>query len=226
MRPMSTSVSNVIEEYLEAIYRLEKKSGVARTSDLVRMLKVTPGTVTNTVERLERESLIIHESYKGVKLKEKGRMIALQIIRKHRLSERLLTDILNVEWEKAHEAACELEHGISDEIAKKIEKALGHPRTCPHGNPIPTECGGIIEENSQPVTKFEPRDRGLVLKITDENQKLLQYLKNLGIEPGIHFEVVEKAPFDGPITVKVREKDRALSRDIASIIRARRMEIS
>ena len=226
MRPMSTSVSNVIEEYLEAIYRLEKKSGVARTSDLVRMLKVTPGTVTNTVERLERESLIIHESYKGVKLKEKGRMIALQIIRKHRLSERLLTDILNVEWEKAHEAACELEHDISDEIAKKIEKALGHPRTCPHGNPIPTECGGIIEENSQPVTMFERRDRGLILKITDENQKLLQHLKNLGIGPGIRFEVVEKAPFDGPITVKVQEKDRALSRHIASIIRARRMEIS
>lgn len=226
VRPMATRVSNVIEEYLEAIYRLEKRIGVARTSDLVRILKVAPGTITNTVERLERSSLIIHESYKGVKLTEKGRTMALRIIRKHRLSERLLTDILNVEWERAHEAACQLEHGISDEIAKKIEKALGHPSTCPHGNPIPTDCGGIIEEDSRPLAEFEPREKGVVQKITDENQELLQYLKKLGIEPGIHFEVVEVAPFEGPITVKVRDRDHALSRNVASIIRARRMEDS
>jgi len=221
---MTTEVSNVVEEYLEVIYRLEEKSGVARTSELVKLLNVAPGTVTNTVERLEKESLIIHEPYRGVKLTEKGRRIALRVVRKHRLSERLLTDVLSVEWEKAHNAACQFEHGISDEIAKKIEKALGHPKTCPHGNPIPTECGGIIEETSQPLTKFNLKEKGVIIKITDEDPELLQYLKTLGLKPEASVEVVEKAPFSGPITVRVDEKDHALSREIASLIKIRKVD--
>ncbi len=219
---MTAEVSNVIEEYLEVIYRLQEKSGVARTSDLVKMLNVAPGTITNTVERLEKESLIVHEPYKGVQLTEKGCGIALRIVRKHRLSERLLTDILSVEWDKAHDAACQLEHGISDEVAKKIEKTLGHPKTCPHGNPIPTECGGIIEESFQPLTKFDIQEKGIIVKITDESPELLQYFSTLGLKPETSIEVVEKAPFDGPITVRIDGKDHALSRKIAALIKIRK----
>lgn len=221
---MTMEVSNVVEEYLEVVYRLQEKSGVARTSELVKMLNVAPGTVTNTVERIEKESLIVHEPYKGVKLTEKGRRIALGVVRKHRLSERLLTDILNVEWEKTHDAACQLEHGISDEIAKKIEKTLGHPKTCPHGNPIPTECGGIIEESSQPLTKFSMKEKGIIVKITDENSDLLQYFGALGLKPEVSLEVIEKAPFNGPITVRVDNKNHALSREIAGLIRVRKID--
>jgi len=220
---VTTEVSTVVEEYLEIIYRLEEKSGVARTSELVKLLNVAPGTITNTVERLEEELLIIHEPYRGVKLTEKGRRIALRVVRKHRLSERLLTDVLSVEWEKSHNAACQLEHGISDEIAKKIEEALGHPKTCPHGNPIPTECGGIIEKTSQPLTKFNPKEKCVIVKITEEDPELLQYLKTLGLKPEAYLEVVEKAPFNGPITVKVDGKDHALSREIAALIKIRKV---
>ena len=124
---MSVKVTSATEEYLEIIYRLQEKSGVATTSDLVRSLRVAPGTVTNTIARLEKESFVIHEPYRGVRLTEKGRRIALRIIRKHRLSERLLTDLLNVEWERVHEAACKLEHSISDEIAKKDREGTGAP---------------------------------------------------------------------------------------------------
>ena len=221
---MTIEVSNVVEEYLEVIYRLQEKSGVARTSELVKLLNVAPGTVTNTVERLEKESLIIHEPYRGVKLTEKGRRIALRVVRKHRLSERLLTDFLSLEWEKAHDAACQLEHGISDEIAKKIEKALGHPKTCPHGNPIPTECGGIIEETSQSLTKLNLKKKGVIIKITNESPELLQYLNTLGIKPEVSLEVVEKAPFNGPLTVRVDGKDHALSREIAALIKIRKTD--
>jgi len=220
---MSATVSNVIEEYLEVIYRLQEKDGVARTSDLVEMLKVAPGTITNTVERLEKESLILHEPYRGVKLTERGRTIALRVVRRHRLSERLLTDILNVEWDKAHDAACRLEHGISDEITQKIEKALGHPKTCPHGNPIPTEAGSIIEENHhRSLAEFNVQEKGTIAKIDDEKQDLLQYLSGMGLKPGESLEVVEKAPFDGPITVRVNGKDHALSLSIAKLIRVRK----
>lgn len=221
---MTAKVSNVVEEYLEVIYRFQEKTGVARTSELVKMLNVVPGTVTNTVERLEKESLIVHEPYRGVKLTEKGLRLALRVVRKHRLSERLLTDVLDVEWDKAHDAACQLEHGISDEIAKKIEKALGHPKTCPHGNPIPTECGGIIEESFQPLTKFSIREKGIIVKIVDESPELLQYLDTLGLRPEKALEVIEKAPFDGPITVRVDGKDHALSREIATSIKVRKFD--
>jgi len=167
---MSKVVTTTIEEYLEGIYRLQEKSGVARTNDIVKLLKVVPRTVTNTVERLEKEGYVTHEPYKGVKLTEKGLKIALQVVRRHRLSERLLADILHVEWDKIHDAACKLVHGITDEIDKPLEKALRHPKTCPHGNPIPTKCGGILEEKSQPLSLLNEREKGIVIKITDEKQ--------------------------------------------------------
>ena len=221
---MATTVSSVIEEYLEVIYRLQERSGVARTLELAEMLNVAPGTITNTVERLEKESLIVHEPYKGVRLTEKGRGIALRMVRKHRLSERLLTDILDVEWDKVHDAACQLEHGISDEIAKRIEKALGHPKTCPHGNPVPTECGGIIEESSLPLARLSLGEKGVIVKIADESPELLQYLETLGLKPDTFLEVVQKAPFSGPITVRVDGKDHALSLTVAGLIGVREID--
>ncbi len=218
---MMEPVTAVVEEYLEAIYRLQNKGGVARTSDLVKLLKVVPGTVTNTVERLEKEGYITHEPYKGVKLTKKGLKIALQVVRRHRLSERLLTDILHVEWDKVHDAACKLEHGITDEIIKPLEKALRHPKTCPHGNPIPTKCGGIIEEKSQPLTQLNEREQGIIVKITEEKSDLLRYLNKLGLVPGASIKILEKAPFNGPITLNVDGDSRALSRAMASIIQVK-----
>ncbi|MEM3700095.1 MAG: metal-dependent transcriptional regulator [Candidatus Bathyarchaeia archaeon] len=217
-------ITAVTEEYLECIYRLEEKSGAARTSDIVKMLGVVPGTVTNTVERLEKEGFLTHSPYKGVKLTEKGRKIALQVIRRHRLSERLLVDILHIEWEKVHDAACKLEHGITKEIIKPLEKALKHPKTCPHGNPIPTACGGIMEEKSMPLKDFAIGKKGVLVKITDEQADLLQYLGKLGLVPGASIEVLDKAPMDGPITVKVSSARHAISRQIASVIQVKQLK--
>jgi len=219
---VSEEISAVIEEYLECIFKLQEKSGVARTNDIVKSLGVVPGTVTNTVEWLEKEGLVTHKPYKGVKLTEKGRKIALQVIRRHRLSERLLTDILHMKWDKVHDAACKLEHSITDEIIKPLEKTLGHPKTCPHGNPIPTKCGGIIEEESQPLTALNEREQGTIVKITEEKADLLRYLDTMGLVPGASLEVVGKAPFNGPITIKVGRTNRALSREVASIIKVKR----
>lgn len=221
---MSGEVSAVTEEYLEGIYRLQKKSGVAKTGDIVKWLKVAPGTVTNTVERLEKAGLVDHEPYRGVKLTDEGLKIALRVIRRHRLSERLLTDILNVEWDKAHNAACRLEHDITDDIEKNLEKVLGHPKTCPHGNPIPTKCGSVFEEKSKPLTSLRPREEGIIVRITDEESELLRYLATLGLKPGTTIEVVEKAPFGGPLTVKVAGTSRALSIKVASVVQVKKAQ--
>jgi len=219
---MNEEVTAVIEEYLEGIYRLQEKSGVARTSDIVELLQVVPGTVTNTIDRLEKGGLVTHEPYKGVKLTEEGRKIALHVIRRHRLSERLLTDILHVKWSEVHTAACRLEHGITSDITKNLEKALDHPRTCPHGNPIPTECGGIVEEETQPLTELDEKERGTIAKITEEKSDFLRYLDTIGLTLGASIEVLKKAPFDGPVTLKVGGVSHALSHAMASIIQVKR----
>lgn len=211
-------ITPVIEEYLECIYRLEEKYGVARTKDIVIMMKVVPGTVTNTVRLLEKRGLVTHQPYRGVKLTDKGRKLAVQVLRRHRLSECLLADILHIEWEKVHELACKLEHSLTEEIIKPLEKALNHPRKCPHGNPIPTKCGGIVEEESVPLTELDVGAQGVVAKIVEEHRDILQYLSRLGVYPGVSIKILEKNPIDESITLMIEEARHVLSRRIASLV--------
>jgi DtxR family Mn-dependent transcriptional regulator len=211
-------VSPTIEEYLEQIYRLEKEHGVARTKHIAEMVGVSLGTVTNTIKALEQQKLVVHEPYKGVKLTEDGLRIAIDVIRRHRLAERLLTDFLKVDWSRVHEHACELEHAITDDLTKPLEKALGHPTTCPHGNPIPTMCGGMLEDESQPLLERDKGETSIVVKIVKERQDVLKYLMTMNLVPGVCIEVVEKAPFNGPITVKINGQIHPISRKIASIV--------
>jgi DtxR family Mn-dependent transcriptional regulator len=211
-------VSPAIEEYLEQIYRLEQSHGVARTTQIAEKVGVELGTVTNTVDALKKRRLVLHEPYKGVKLTESGRRIALLVLRRHRLAERLLTDLLDVDWSRVHDLACRLEHAIPDDLTKFIEKAVGHPRVCPHGSPIPTGCGGVVEKPSIPLSTLDPGSRGVVAKVTEEQQDRLEYLMTLNLVPGTKVTVVEKAPFDGPITVEVNGHRHPISRAIASLI--------
>jgi DtxR family Mn-dependent transcriptional regulator len=219
----SKAISSTVEEYLEAIYRLEEKDGVAKTSDLAKQLKVALGTITNTIESLEKQKLIVHEPYKGVKLTDKGRMIALDVLRRHRLSERLLTDILGLEWSEAHEVACKLEHVLADKkLNGHLEKALGNPKTCPHGNPIPSKLGELSEENSEVLTTLGTGEKGIIVKVTDERADMLQYLATLGLVPGAMIEIEEKAPFNGPMIVKIMGASYAIGRNIASVVWVKR----
>jgi len=214
----TNSISKESEEYLEAIYKLEQKDGSAKTMELANELKVVPGSITNTIENLEKRRLVIHEPYKGVKLTEKGRKLALKIIRRHRLAERLLTDILHLDWSKVHDEACKLEHNLSENIVKPLEKALGNPKTCPHGNPIPSEQGKMEEAKSELLASLNLGESGIITKITEEKQDVLQYLATLGLVPSASVEIKEKAPFNGPIIVKTMGASYALGRNIASVI--------
>lgn len=219
----SKAISPTAEEYLEAIYRLEQKNGAARTSDLAEQLNVTLGTVTNTVESLEKQELVVHEPYKGVRLTDKGQRIALDVVRRHRLSERLLTDILRLEWSKVHDAACKLEHVFAGkELSEHLEKALGNPKTCPHGNPIPSDSGELREENSEILTDFARGEKGTIIKVTDERADMLQYLAMLGLVPGASVEIEEKAPFNGPMIVRIMGASYAIGRNVASVIWVKR----
>jgi DtxR family Mn-dependent transcriptional regulator len=205
------------DKYLEAIYRLEERGRMVRTGELARHLKVMLGTATNYTKRLDKKGLVIRKPYRGVKLTDKGRRRALSMIRKHRLSERLMVDLLGMDWSEVHEEANRFENGISEDIIKPLEKALGHPKTCPHGNPIPTKCGGVLKEESEPLLNLEVKESGTVVKITDEETALLRYIAKRGLTPGASVEVEGKTPFNGGITLKVGGKSHTVSREAASI---------
>lgn len=210
-------VSPVLEEYLEALYRIEEKKGVVKTGDLAKELRVALGTITNTIKSMERQNLIVHTPYKGVKLTAKGRKLALDVIRRHRLSERLLTDILKMDWSEAHELACKLEHALTD-IIEPLERALGNPKTCPHGHPIPSEKGELQEEESVSLSDLNSGEKGIVVKVTDESPNLLSHLSNIGLVPGARVKVIERTAIDDLFTVKVGRESRTLSGKTASVV--------
>jgi len=215
-------VSPSAEDYLKNIYELQEKDGLAHTKKLAERMRVSLGTITNTVELLERQRLIEHKRYKGVTLTAKGNRIALDVIRRHRLTERLLTDILRMDWSRVHEIACKLEHDITEEVIKPLGKILGHPKTCPHGNPIPTKCGGIIKDKTRPLTDLEPQETGTIVKIAEERSELLQHLVSLGIELGTTIKVEKKIKVKNSEVLHLEDIDTPLSQNIASSIWVRK----
>ncbi|MEM2904776.1 MAG: metal-dependent transcriptional regulator [Candidatus Bathyarchaeia archaeon] len=208
--------------YLEAIYRLQETSGLARTSRLARQMGVTPATVTGMLQKLSREGMVIHEPWRGVKLTDQGRRVALNALRKHRLAERLLTDMLQMDWSKVHEEACRLQRGIPDETLKPLEKALRHPRTCSHGNPIPTRCGGIIEEESEPLTNLGAEESAVIVRLRNEGLKVLQHLAGLGFKPGANIKIRGTAPDRQSMVVVVDGTEQRLPWEVASTIGVQR----
>ncbi|MDH5482333.1 MAG: metal-dependent transcriptional regulator [Candidatus Bathyarchaeota archaeon] len=211
---MEASLSYEAEEYIEAIYRLQKRSGAAKTKELAEELQVVPGSITNTIEHLEKHSLVEHEPYRGVKLTMKGQKLALDIVRRHRLAERLLTDILNVEWINVHESACRLEHALTKDVVPLLEKRLGHPKFCPHGNPIPTEEGEMKEEECLPLIDMDLDEEGRVAKITDEKKEKLLHLAGKGIRLDAPVHVAKRLRSSMILCVSGREC--TLSYDAAS----------
>jgi DtxR family Mn-dependent transcriptional regulator len=205
---LQTEFSYEAEEYIETIYRLQKRSGVAKTNELAKELNVVPGSITNTIEHLEKHGLVEHEPYRGVKLTAKGESLALDILRRHRLAERLLTDILNAEWSDVHESACKLEHALTKEVITLIERRLGNPKFCPHGNPIPTEQGKIEEEECCPITEAILNETYKVAKVTNGKKDKLLRLASRGIKPGVFIRVIGKKPSN--IVLRVAEKERTL----------------
>ncbi|MEM2927607.1 MAG: metal-dependent transcriptional regulator [Nitrososphaerota archaeon] len=218
-------LSKEAEEYLEAIYRLEEKYGYARTMDLAKELRVVPGSITNTIENFERIGFVEHIPYKGVKLTIKGKKIALKVLRKHRLSERLLTDILKIDWCDVHKEACIMEHGITERIAKRIEEILNYPKICPHGKPIPNSSGKIIKEFFKTLNEVDCGQFVEIIGIKNEEKKILNYLSSLGIIPGILIQVLDKNLSNIYVKIDFIKKECAINKHIASNILVKPKEV-
>jgi DtxR family Mn-dependent transcriptional regulator len=172
------------------------------------------------VKKLEGKGLLSHTE-KGVCLTEEGKSIAKKVIRRHRLSERLLTDILGFKWDEVHEEACRLEHAISPEMEDRIAESLGNPKTCPHGHPIPDKDGVLVKEKVRPLSDLKASGKGIIVNVFEEDPNMLKYLASLGLIPGVCVRVEEVAPFGGPLIVCVSGSRYALGREVASKIKVK-----
>ncbi|WP_455286428.1 metal-dependent transcriptional regulator [[Eubacterium] cellulosolvens] len=216
---MRQKASPAVEEVLEQIHRLQESSGAARTKVLGKRLGVSLGTVTNTLSRLERLGFVRREPYKGTQLTSEGRKVALNVLRRHRLLERLLTDILRVRWSKAHDIACKLEHSVDDEVANAIEDALAHPKTCPHGNAIPPKTGSVPSQVSTRLTELSPHDAGTLVRVLDEEEEgALAHLDSIGLIPGAEFTVDDQVAFDGAVVLHLGKSKVTVSKRAASLV--------
>jgi DtxR family Mn-dependent transcriptional regulator len=216
VKALTLELSHEAEEYIEAIYKLQKRSGVARTKELAEELNVVPGSITNTIAHLERHGLVEHTPYRGVRLTAEGERLALNIVRRHRLAERLLTDILEADWSEVHESACRLEHALTEDVLVLLERRLGYPKFCPHGNPIPTESGEVNDVECYPLTSMAINQTCIIAKIVDEKRKVLMALAVKGIKPNVPVHIVKMRQKD--IVVCVGGKEQTISHKEAESI--------
>lgn len=201
MRP---DISPAMEDYAKAIYALEQRAGgnAVSTTALAERLSVTPASATAMVKRLAERRLVTHEPYYGVRLTARGRRVALEVIRHHRLLERYLTEELGVPWDRVHEEAEVLEHVLSEELEALIAAKLGDPTTDPHGDPIPSADLEMREPETVSVGDLQVGDRGLFVRISDSDPEMLRHLEQCGITIGQTFTVLERQPFGGSLLVR------------------------
>ena len=194
-------ITESIEEYCEGIFRLQEEAEVVSTGDLARYMCVKPASVTMMIKRLIELELVEHMPYQGVLLTDKGVQLSISLLRKHRLIERLLVDYLDLPWDDVHELACKLEHYVGDKVTDKIAKALNYPETCPHGNPI----DATKKDSARRLSDTEAGESLRVVRISDERQDFLIYVKNLGLMPGVEVEIIDRTPFGDVLTVRIME---------------------
>jgi DtxR family transcriptional regulator, Mn-dependent transcriptional regulator len=212
------SIPGFLLECLETVWRLEHEHPPAGLETLVRRLGTSKGTATERVLALQGRGLLDTDLSGRIRLTGDGHRIALGLIRKHRLLERFLTDLLKLPWERVHEEACRLTPVLSDDIASALADLLGAPATCPHGNPIPTADGALPEETGTPLHRLKPGQGGIILRIEREEPEMLKYLATLGLLPQTKIEVEEIAPFRGPILIRSGDSRYALGRNVAARI--------
>ncbi len=194
--------SQSIQDYLKTIYGLSRPDGSAQTGELAEALSVAPGSVSGMLRRLAEAKLVEHTAYRGVTLTDSGREEALRIIRRHRVIETYLAEVLGWDWDAVHAEAERLEHAASDQLVDRMAEALGNPRYDPHGAPIPTAEGDVEFEELVPMTEVAVGTVGEVRQVRDSDPARLRYIASLGFRIGARFEVLETTPFRGPVTVR------------------------
>ena len=207
---MTTQASPATEEYLQAVYTLADEGGQVIGARLAEFLRISAPAVSEMVHRLERDGLLRLDERKEVHLTDRGLVAASSIIRRHRLAERMLVDLLGYEWWKTHEEAERIEHAMSDEMEERLMTVLGNPETCPHGNPMP----GVTPRPTRMLESLAPGTSAPVERIPDQFEHepgFLEYLDGVGIKPKVAVTLVSID--DASLRIAIDGKERSVRRD-------------
>jgi DtxR family transcriptional regulator, Mn-dependent transcriptional regulator len=191
------------EDYLKVIYEIERDGDPAATTAIAERLGIAAASVSGMVRRLARQGFVSVERYRGARLTARGRRVALQMIRRHRILESYLVTCLGFGWDGVHDEAERLEHAASGELIEAMSAKLGHPAVDPHGAPIPRADGRVDDDRLRTVNDLALGHSARVARMSDRDPALLRYLAELGIRPSVVVRLVDRSPFDGPLTIAV-----------------------
>jgi DtxR family Mn-dependent transcriptional regulator len=206
------------EDYLKAIYMLQAQGGEVTNSALASFMGVSPASATNMVKKLAELSLAKYEPYQSVALTEAGALVALEVLRHHRLIELYLHQELNLPWDQVHAEAERLEHVISEALEDAMARALGNPMVDPHGDPIPTKLGAVAADSGLPLCDAELDAHYRLVRVLTQDEDRLRYLGTLGLYPNARIRVLERAPFEGPLVLDVDGVQHNLSHEMAAAL--------
>ncbi len=213
-----TTGNEAVEMYLKSISELTGDGEPVVIARVAERLGVSPVSASEMMKRLIEQGYLKHERYKGVLLTPAGQAIASSVIRRQRLWECFLADHLHLNWSGLYETACRLEHATSSVLAEALAAYLGHPEQCPHGNPIPAADGQTAAMPGISLASLSPGQSGEVVGILPADTATFAYLERCALMPGRTFTVLDKAPFDGPITLQLGERVVALSQTMAGLV--------
>lgn len=214
-------VSSAMQEYLAEAYRLayyQHDNPYISTSALADVMGVSAPAVTRMVQRLKEAGYLEHEPYRGIYLTDDGNREALNNIRRHRLVEVFLVDVMNFGWHEVHEEADALGDVVSDRIVTKMEAMADYPRRCPHGEPIPRADGVMPRVVDFPLSDVESGE-WTISRVNTHDIDKLAYLGELGLRPGMSFTLVARAPFNGPLQLKFGEQALVIGHELAGVLR-------
>jgi DtxR family Mn-dependent transcriptional regulator len=203
--------SETKENYLKCIWHHSKEGEIVSNKTISGHLGTSPASVTDMIRKLSKDGLVIHESRRGVRLTEKGKRIALSILRKHRLWELFLVETLGFTWDSVHEIAEQLEHVQAPELIRRIDEYLGYPKYDPHGDPIPNEEGIIESRDTVLLSEAGPNQLLTIVSVRDSDPDFLQYLDRVGLTINQKVLVVEKLPFDDSLQLEAEGKTLIIS---------------
>ena len=206
------------EEYLEAVYRLEREGPGVTTSGLASDLGVAPASVSGMLKKLAADGYLSYEARGQATLTDKGLAVAVRVMRRHRLAECFLTTILGMPWDEVHEEACRLEHAISERVEERLVAVLGDPKVCPHGLPIPPADLSAPARATDRLADAPIGATVRVLEVVEDVPETLRYLDRTGLRPGAMVDVVERGPLGGPVTVQTASGRHAISIELARLI--------
>jgi len=218
------TLSASVQDYAKAVYALETRGAApVSTNDLADRLGVTPGSVSGMVRKLCEVGVVEHEPYRGVRLTDHGRQVALEVLRHHRLIELFLAQELGMSWDRVDAEAEVLEHVLSEELERLIAARLGNPAVDPHGDPIPTLALAVDERPTHSLDELSVGARGRFVRVSDSDPEMLRYLAEQGIALGAYLQVVDRQPFGGPALVRLGDRDHPIGGQLA---RAMRIELA